>query len=420
MHRGPLSSRFLILLAAGFAALPMLATDGYFSLGYGTASKGMAGSGVALSLGAMSAATNPAAMTGVGNEFDLGLAYFNPNRDYEVKGNPSGAPGTFGLMPGKVESGSKSFLVPSLGANWQITPKSSFGVAVYGNGGMNTNYSAPTFGSSPTGQNLSQLFIAPTYALKVSEGQSLGVSAIFAYQQFKAEGLGAFAPFSGDAGHLSNQGNDSSTGYGLRVGYLGQLTSKFSLGLAYQTRMKMGEFKKYAGLFAEQGGFDIPSSWTAGLALKPTETWTIALDVQRINYSEVKSIGNPMMPNLMSTPLGSDGGAGFGWKDMTVVKLGTQWKAAPDWTLRAGYSTGKQPVPESEVMFNILAPGVVEQHLTLGATYAIDKQKDLSFSLMRAFSKSVTGPNPMEAPGQQTITLRMDEWEFEIGCAVRF
>jgi len=34
---------------------------------------------------------------------------------------------------------------------------------------------------------------------------------------------------------------------------------------------------------------------------------------------------------------------------------------------------------------------------------------------MRSFSKSVTGANPLEAPGAQMIELKMDQWEFELG-----
>jgi hypothetical protein len=34
---------------------------------------------------------------------------------------------------------------------------------------------------------------------------------------------------------------------------------------------------------------------------------------------------------------------------------------------------------------------------------------------MHGFSKSLTGANPLEAPGQQTIELKMNQWEFEVG-----
>jgi len=72
------------------------------------------------------------------------------------------------------------------------------------------------------------------------------------------------------------------------------------------------------------------------------------------------------------------------------------------------------------VLFNIVAPAVIEQHFAVGATRRVGKDWDASFALTRALSNSVTGPNPLEVPGQQTITLRMDEWELELGLAARF
>ena len=81
-----------IKLALGVAALtafsPMtaLATNGYFSHGYGTISKGMAGAGTALSQDSIAAATNPAGMAFVGNRIDGGFEVFSPRREYTVEG----------------------------------------------------------------------------------------------------------------------------------------------------------------------------------------------------------------------------------------------------------------------------------------------------------------------------------------------
>jgi long-chain fatty acid transport protein len=117
----------------------------------------------------------------------------------------------------------------------------------------------------------------------------------------------------------------------------------------------------------------------------------------------------------MQAPLGTDSGAGFGWDDMTTVKGGVQLRAGRGWTWRAGYSYGKQPIPQSEVLFNILAPGVMEQHLSLGFSKAIKATQELSLAVTRALSKKVTGPNPLEVPGLQSIGLQMDQWDLEIG-----
>jgi long-chain fatty acid transport protein len=70
--------------------------------------------------------------------------------------------------------------------------------------------------------------------------------------------------------------------------------------------------------------------------------------------------------------------------------------------------------------FNILAPGVIEQHATVGFTRAMANNQDLNFALTRAFSHSVSGANALEAPGQQTIELKMDQWQLALGYAWKY
>ena len=286
-------------LVLAFAATPAFATNGYFAHGYGTHYKGMAGAGAALHLNSLAPATNPAAMAFLGPRWDASLSLFNPNRSYTVTGNPSGFPGTFGLTPGTVESDSRYFPVPAFGGNWNAGENGAFGLALYGNGGMNTDWPTNTFyAGTPTGINLSQMFVAPTYAIKLADKHGLGVTAIGAVQWFKAEGIGSFAPFSSAPSKLSGNGNSYSYGAGLRVGYLGEWSKYFSFGASYQTKVWMSQFDEYSGLFAEQGGFDIPANWVAGIAVKPTENVDIAVDVQQVLYSGVASVANPLLPNL--------------------------------------------------------------------------------------------------------------------------
>ena len=415
-----ISRLWVALPLAGALATPALATDGYFSHGYGTQSKAMAGAGVALGLNSLAPATNPAAMVFVGSRYDVGMALFNPNREFSVSGQPSGYPGTFGLAPGTVQSGSKAFPVPSLGANWRLGENGTFGVAAFGNGGMNTDYAAPVFGFAPAGVDMSQMFLAPTYAHKIAGKHALGLSLIGAYQRFEARGLQAFAAFSSHPGNLTDKDHANSFGVGARLGYLGNLLPWLSVGASYQTRIHMSDFEKYSGLFAEEGGFDIPATWTAGIAVKPVDRLTVAFDVQQIYYSKVRSVGNDFLPNLAVAPLGTDQGAGFGWHDMTVYKGGLRLTTGPDWTWLAGYSYARGPIRDNEVLINILAPGVMEQHLTAGVSRLLGKGKLLNFSVMRALPKTVSGPNNLEAPGQQTIDLRMDQWEFDLSFSFGF
>jgi long-chain fatty acid transport protein len=269
--------------------------------------------------------------------------------------------------------------------------------------------------------DLSQLFVAPTYSLKLSRNHAVGLSVIGAVQWFEGHGVASFTPFSTAPDHLSDNGKDYSFGGGFRVGYLGHLSDHLSVGASYQTRTWMTGFDSYSGLFAEEGAFDIPSNWVVGVAVKPTENLDIVLDVQQVRYSEIKSINNTLLPSIgmcglgdTSACLGTPTGSGFGWDNMTTIKGGVQLRTGKTWTWRAGYSYGEQPIPETEVLFNILAPGVMEQHLTFGFSKLLGSQ-EISFAVMRALSNKVLGANPLEYPGQQMIDLEMNQWEFEIG-----
>ena len=428
-----------VFIAALIFSATAHATNGYFSHGYGTKSKGVAGAGVAAPMDAMDAALNPANMVLGGQQMNLGLAWFSPMRSYSVSGMPTGAPGTFGLFPGSFDSDNESFFIPSFGANWMRGEDSAFGLTVYGNGGMNTDWNAAniaggmgTFGAGDAGVDLMQLFVNGTYSRKFDSGKGAwGVSAILASQRFKAYGLRSFAGFSNDPGNLSDKGYDDAYGYGFKIGFQNQVSSKLSIGGSYQSTIWMSEFDKYAGLFAEEGGFDIPQTATIGMALGLTEKTKLLADVQWIGYSGVASIGNSMMPALgmcamRATPtspncLGGSSGAGFGWEDMTILKLGVEIDGGKGWTWRFGGSMAdSQPIPESEVMFNILAPGVMETHLTFGFTKMLSESSSIDFAVMYAPSNSVSGPNPLEAPGRQTIELEMEQIEVAIQYNKRF
>ena len=103
---------------------------------------------------------------------------------------------------------------------------------------------------------------------------------------------------------------------------------------------------------------------------------------------------------------------------MTTYKLGFEWQRDEDTTLRFGYSYGEQPVQQADVLFNILAPGVMEQHVTFGLTRKAANGGEWNFSLMYAPEKSVTGPSAFD-PGPdfmspQMIELKMSQLEFEV------
>jgi len=432
----------------------VLATNGYFSHGYGTKNKGLAGGGGALPQDAMISATNPAGMAFVEQRIDAGIALFSPRRSYTASSASSSPDGTFcgancpftigGASGGQtIDSDNEAFLVPHFAYSQPLDTMSTFGVAVYGNGGMNTEYSggvaqhndglgtlatsSGTFGAGKTGVNLEQLFINASYARKFADKGSWGVSAIYAFQRFKAEGLGNFAGFSVDPTNVTDKGTDDSTGLGWKVGVQGEVVSGITLAASYQAEIDMDKFSKYSGLYAEGGDFDIPATLTLGAAWHSSKTAVLTFDVQQIYYSDVPAIANGM-DNLVGADscatgntekcLGGSQGAGFGWEDMTIYKLGYQWESSPKWIWRAGFSTGDQPIRSSEVVFNVLAPGVMEEHITFGFTRKTSQDSEFNFTAMYAPKSTVSGTNPLNP--SQTVTVEMTQYEVEASWGWKF
>ncbi|MGA7799963.1 MAG: outer membrane protein transport protein [Gammaproteobacteria bacterium] len=450
-----------LAVAAAIAAPAAYATNGYFMMGYGAKARGMGGAGVAFPQDAVAAATNPAGMSWVGNRSDFGLELFSPRRYGEFDSTGIGPalsaqrsppfPAGLGGADVKVTSDSNYFVVPNGGYVTQMG-NMALGVSVVGAGGMNTRYNSNIYdraffsgtgsagqipNTSTLGVNLAQMLILPTVSFKVDQNNSIGASLIVGYQQFRAYGLGDFAAFgfSSDATNLTNRGNDSAWGWGLRVGWLGKINNRLSLGATAATKTYMQKFSKYKGLFAQQGEFDIPANFAVGLAFKADPKTTVAFDIERILYSGVKAIANTgptpseffsafaaggIAGNYPARLLGKDGGFGFGWQDQTVYKLGVNYAYNSQWTFRGGLNYGKSPIPQDQNFFNILAPGVVETHLTFGFTYSPSHNNELTVAYMHAFQKDQSHRYPAAGGMYYDTKIGMHQDSLDVSYAWKF
>lgn len=384
------------LLWLGFlsAIVPVstYATNGYFVHGNGIQSQGTAGVGIALFQDALTGANNPAGISWVGNRADIGATLFNPDRRADITGNGYGANGHYN------GNGKRYFVLPELALVQRLdNVPVSVGLALYGNGGLNTGYKNnpyAAFGNrGPAGVNLAQLFFTPSVSWQYADNQSIGIAANVLYQRFSATGIQGFAPFSQDGTALSDNKSDSSTGVGGRIGWSGKFANKLTLGATYASKIDASKLHKYRGLFADAGQFDVPANYGVGLAYQPVQPLTLAADVQRIQYSDVASVHHRFDANqlLAGNLFGTANGPGFGWKDVTVYKLGATYALNPQLTLRGGYSHATQPIPNDQTFLNVLAPGVIQDHASVGATWAIDPHQEVSVAYTHGFNKKVKG-----------------------------
>ncbi len=468
-----LLSAFGLLALSGAA----MATNGYFTHGVGTESKGMAGTGIGSDgfAGPIVAASNPALSVFAGDGWEAGMSVFSPRRSYKAGDSLAlGNGGAFTVGPGKIDSSSEWFPIPYVAKNFRLANEQVINLTFYGRGGMNTDwddsdahaYYDPTggpvgerfegtFGAGDAGVDLSQAFLAVNWSGKAGDNFAWGFGPVFAVQRFEATGVSSFQPFTRffnecfffqapgtcdpTPSALSDNSHDTSTGFGFAGGVWWSMTDFLSAGLAYQSEIDMDEFDDYADLFAESGGFDIPSSLKFGLSFKTADGVRLNLDIEHTTYEDIASVGNPMV-NLTSCPypvygavlaqtgsmaqaiaaaqaadlescLGGTRGGGFGWQDMTTYKVGMEWARDADTTWRFGYSYGEQPIRAEDVLFNILAPGVMEQHITFGMTKRRPNGGAWNLSVMYAPEHSVTGVSLFDPT--QRIEIKMHQLEVE-------
>ncbi len=415
---------------AGFVVAALLmgaqqasATEGYFLGGYGATQTGLAGAGVANSTDAMALTLNPAGLVDVGREFQIGLSFFGPTRSYD-------ATGTGFVAPGSHSSSIPLFLIPNVAYSQPIDGTSAWGVAVYGNGGMNTLYNGVTnlgpactgapgpYCAGKAGVNLSQGFLELGYSKRIGS-VSIGIAPVLAVQVFSAEGLAAFRGFSADGAAMTNNGADMSEGFGLHAGAEWRVNDAFRLGLAGATPTYMSNFSRYQGLFADQGSFNIPGNVTVGAAYDIAPTLTVMADYKHIFYSSVGSIGNS---SRIQAPYGSSGGPGFGWSDVDVLALGVEWKANPQLTLRAGYEFNTNPVKSADVTLGLLAPGVTTSQFSAGMSYRVTQNSSIDLAGYYAPTNSVSGPEV--TPGGVTpgsnIKVSLGESQVTVGWTYHF
>jgi len=438
------------------ASASTFATNGYFTHGVGSKFKSLAGAGVGSNsdMGPIAVANNPALAVFTEQKTEIGLALFGPHRSYTPSDSlANGQGGAFTLAAGEYDSGSNLFPIPYVAKNWTLENERAITLVAYGRGGMNTDWNSnsasatfdpdgpgpavPTafpgvFGSGDAGIDLVQLFVSVNYAQKSSDSFAWGFGPIFAYQEFEAEGLSAFAPYtktfalSGGTKMptaLSDNGHDSAFGIGAYFGFWWGLSDSLSAGMSYQTRIAMSEFDDYSDLFADSGNFDVPASIKGGISYLLDSGLRINLDVEHTQYGDVDSVGNEMALILscptaglggskINTCLGGGSGAGFGWADMTSYKLGAEWPAKQGMVWRIGYSYGEQPVSRRDALFNILAPGVIEHHFTAGLSGELDSGNEWAVVVMYAPEKKVDGTNLFDPT--QSIELKMYEYEVEV------
>jgi long-chain fatty acid transport protein len=413
--------------------------------GYGPIATGMGGASMAYDNGTAAVMNNPATLGLMpdGNRLDVALGYLGPNVKAEVPG-------------AEAKSSANAFFMPAIG--WvQKSGQFAYGVGVFSQGGMGTEYGADSFLAMGSGDKVrSELGVGRLlipFVYNATPDLSIGATVDYVWASLDLKMALPGAAFAGLVTNCSGpacaglatlattpvtridfSGGGDFSGAAKGAGFAGKLGAaytinpSFSVGATYHSKTSLSDLEtKSDGATLSAGSpgamgplgagkisvrdFEWPETYAIGVAWKANKELLVALDVKQINWKAV-------MKDFKMTYDGRVGPASAvidvalpqNWKDQTVFEVGAGYMVSPEWTLRAGLNYANNPIPDTYL--NYLFPAIEKTHVTLGAGYMISKASSVDASFTYAPEVKQTAGSGVTTTHSQTNAQVMYSYRF--------
>ncbi|WP_458373371.1 OmpP1/FadL family transporter [Pseudomonas laurylsulfatiphila] len=343
------------------------AANGTQLTGYGAKAAGMAGASVAFPQDAIAAANNPAGMAEVGSRVDGDFQILYVDTETEF------------LNSENKHSGKRYAPIPEFGVNYQVNDRLSLGFSTAASGVLfrYDDELIPNPNVDRAKGAFMQVIGLPTIAYKVTDQLSLGFSLALAAQRLEIQGI----PLPDGSASNPAHGAEYSYGASWRAGALWKAKPWLSVGAMYASKIKMSNYNSYEDdlLSTTGGSIDIPEQYALGVAVKPIDNLTVALDWQHISWQNSDTYHET-----------------FGWRSQDIFRLGASYELSSDWTIRAGYSTTRKQFPTDYTLQNTLLVGINPKAATFGVTRDFKENGELTLGYEYDLSTSSKGTGASE------------------------
>ena len=404
-------------------ALPSTArAQGIIAPGAGPINLSMAGASTAAPVDIGGSYWNPAILSGLDqDEVLIGSQLILPSIHFG-SALPAGSIG--GLLPttsrygtSRSNGGVASNLATA--ASWRMSDDSpvTFGIGVFGVVGGNVNfagsYTTPVlgprqppnyFGLGPVFANMAFLQLKPMLSVQATDQLAV------AFAPSIVTGGATFSPAVFAPGPADQYGiatfpaatnNRPFWGAGFELGLLYNLNDSWNLGFSYKSPVWLEKWYYNAStpnLSPRQIGVQagMPAIYSWGVAYKGVPKLLVDVDFRYFDYANTPLFGQKVI----------DGG--LNWNSVFAVATGIQYQATDKLTLRGGYLFNTNPVPAPQTLFNIQAPGIITNTLSLGFSFRLTDQVLLSAAWVHGFRNAIEGPI-VQIPGSSArLDAQMD------------
>jgi long-chain fatty acid transport protein len=319
----------------------------------------------------------------------------------------------------------------------QKNSKHTFGVSAFGISGFgvtfpqsNTNpinmpQSSGGFGRIQSDYQLLQVGLA--YSYKISKQFSIGLQPTFNYSTLKL----APNPLSSPSETFGYPVSDKATALGIggQVGIFYNSSKGIKLGASYKSPQTFESFN-FANTYLDGSKapnvkfkMDYPAIISAGIGYSKSKI-DVAVDYRFVNYANTAGFEAKGWTNTASV-------AGFGWKDISIVSAGIQYKGIRKLPLRAGYTYSSNPIRSELAFFSTPATAVIKNAFQFGFGYEFNSRFNLNALYHYGTSSgSTTGPllsprmiepgNPLGAINGSNVSYKMTTDMVMIGINYSF
>ncbi|MCK9419344.1 MAG: outer membrane protein transport protein [Nitrospirae bacterium] len=329
-----------ISIALVMVSTTAFATNGMNLEGYGPIATGMGGASMAYDNGTAAMMNNPATLGLMpeGNRLDVALGYLGPNITAKDESN------SFSTTPGASSSSSaNAFYMPAIG--WvQKAGQMSYGVGMFSQGGMGSEYDANSFLAYGSGEKVrSEVSVGRVlvpFAYEIDKNFSVGASVDFVWagmdlkmamngqQFFNMAGMDMSTPNQHQYGFASGSmvdafagmymagafnpanpvpwarfdfsdssaftGKAKGTGFGAKVGGVYKVNDDISIGAAYHSKTALSDLETSGAKVSFNVNMDIGYATTGtpnGSYMPATIPLTGKIKVQDFEWPQMAGIG---------------------------------------------------------------------------------------------------------------------------------